>query len=276
MTASALIDPARERAYAKDLARGFGGALIFGFPLLMTMEMWRFGLYLDRPRLAVFIGLSLPLLYGLAKYAGFSRHRGLRHDLLDAFGALAVGFVTSGVLLALFGVLTPDATADEIAGKLALQAMPAAVGALLARRQLAGAGGKDDGDEDDASYFGEVFLMAAGALFLAFNVAPTEEMILIAYKMSPWHTLALAVLSIALLHAFVYSVGFAGQEAHDRPWVAFAHYTLVGYGVALVVSLYVLWTFGRTDGQAVAELVSTTVVLAFPAALGAAAARLLV
>ena len=173
-------------------------------------------------------------------------------------------------------MLTPDATLDEIAGKLALQAMPAAVGALLARRQLAGAGGAESGEEEDASYFGEVFLMAAGALFLAFNVAPTEEMILIAYKMSPWHTLALAVLSIALLHAFVYSVGFAGQEAHDRPWVAFAHYTLVGYAVALIISLYVLWVFGRTDGQALAELASITVVLAFPAALGAAAARLLV
>ena len=276
MTSLALIDPARERAYAKDLARGFGGALIFGFPLLMTMEMWRFGLHLDRPRLALFILLSLPLLYGLSRYASFSRHRGLRHDLLDAFGALAVGFVTAAVLLILFGVLASGATLDEIAGKLALQAMPAAVGALLARRQLAGAGGEDPDDEAQASYFGEVFLMTAGAVFLAFNVAPTEEMILIAYKMTPWHTLGLAVVSIALLHAFVYSVGFAGQEVHDRPLVAFAHFTLVGYAIALVISLYVLWTFGRTDGQALAEMTSTTVVLAFPAALGAAAARLLV
>src|SRR5690606_9080218 len=120
---------------------------------------------------------------GLAKYAGFSRHRGLLHDLLDAFGALAVGFVTSGVLLALFGVLTPEATLDEIAGKLALQAMPAAVGALLARRQLAGAGGKDDGDEDDASYFGEALLVAAGARVLARAVAPPQAAVLVATQL---------------------------------------------------------------------------------------------
>lgn len=275
MTVSAIFEPARERAYAKDLLRAFGGALIFGFPLLMTMEMWQFGLHIDRLRLAIFILLSLPLLYGLAFYAGFSRTRGLRHDLLDTFGALAVGFVTAAILLALFGVIDGHSSPGDLAAHLALQAAPGAFGALLARRQLS-AGKDGDGDEDQASYLGELFLMAAGALFLAFNVAPTEEMILIAYKMGPWHTLALAVASIGLLHVMVYAVGFAGQEAHNRPGLAFLHFTVVGYALALLVSFYVLWTFGRTDGQALAEIVSTTVVLGFPAALGAAAARLLV
>ena len=41
-----------------------------------------------------------------------------------------------------------------------------------------------------AGYGGQLFLMAAGALFLSFNVAPTEEMVLIAYMMSTWHLLA--------------------------------------------------------------------------------------
>ena len=52
------------------------------------------------------------------------------------------------------------------------------------------------GDEDEASYPGELFLMVAGALFLALNMAPTEEMILIAYRMSPIHVAALLVVSI--------------------------------------------------------------------------------
>ena len=52
-------------------------------------------------------------------------------------------------------------------------------------------------------------------------------------------------------------------------------FTLVGYVLALAVSLYVLWTFGRTDGAAPATVVMATAVLAFPAAIGAAAARLI-
>ena len=41
--------------YALGLARAFGGAVIFAFPLMMTMEMWQFGFSMDRLRLAVFL-----------------------------------------------------------------------------------------------------------------------------------------------------------------------------------------------------------------------------
>ena len=118
--------------------------------------------------------------------------------------------------------------------------------------------------------------MVAGALFLALNMAPTEEMILIAYKMSPLHVAALMLVSIGLMHAIVYNVGFPGQEVHDRPLAAFVHYTLAGYGLVLLTSLYVLWVFGRTQGHGLAEIVDAVVVLSFPGAIGAAAARLLV
>jgi uncharacterized membrane protein len=41
------------------------------------------------------------------------------------------------------------------------------------------------------------------------------------------------------------------------------------------VSAYVLWTFGRFDGEAPALVLTQAVVLGFPASLGAAAARLI-
>lgn len=276
MIVSFAFDRAREIRYARDLARAFGGALLFGLPLLMTMEMWWFGFVLEPWRLAVFLLAALPLLLGLAFYAGFSaRHRGLGHALLDTFVALAVGFLTAAAALALLGVLEVDAPPRQVAGQLLLQAVAGAMGALLAGRQLS-AGAEDVGEEDQASYPGELFLMVAGALFLALNMAPTEEMILIAYRMSAGHVVALMVASLILMHALVYSVGFPGQEAHDRPFGAFAHYTLPGYALVLLVSLYVLWVFGRTEGHGLAETVDAMVVLGFPGALGAAAARLLV
>ncbi len=278
MSASLAFDRRREAAYARDLARAFGGALLFALPLLMTMEMWWAGFVLDGVRLAVFLLLALPLLTGLAWYAGFSaQHRGLGHALLDTLVALAVGFLTAGVVLTLIGVFDPGASPRQIAGQLVLQAVAGAMGALLAGRQLSA--GKDEeevGDEDQASYPGELFLMVAGALFLTLNMAPTEEMILIAYRMDPGHAAALILVSLGLMHAIVYSVGFPGQEVHDRPIAAFVHYTLAGYGLVLLTSLYVLWVFGRTQGHGLGELVDAVVVLSFPGAIGAAAARLLV
>ena len=55
----------------------------------------------------------------------------------------------------------------------------------------------------------------------------------------------------------------------------FLRLTIVAYVLSLLISLYVLWTFGRTDGLGLLELVKVTLVLGFPAALGAAAARLI-
>ncbi|WP_428060080.1 TIGR02587 family membrane protein [Brevundimonas sp.] len=278
-TAAPFVNLDRERAYVSDLGRAFAGALVFNIPLLMTMEMWEQGVVMDRWRLLTFILCGLPLLYGLSYYAGFSKRRGLVNDALDTAVALAVGFVTASLLLILFGVVEWDAPPREALGMVALQAVPGAMGALLARRQLSGArseSGGGDTDEEEASYFGELFLMAAGALFFALNIAPTEEMILIAYKASPAHILALIAVSIMLLHLIVFKAGFAGQEEADRPAAAFLHFTLPGYAIALAVSLFTLFLFGRADGHSVAGVVQTMVVLGFPASIGAAAARLLV
>lgn len=276
MTAATLSN----RHYARDLGRAFGGALLFAFPLAMTMEMWWLGFTIPPLRLAVFLGLSLPLLFGLSYYAGFRKTCGPLDDALDALAALAVGFATAGALLLLFGVLKPGEPVNAVLGKLSVQAVPAAIGALLARSQFAGGGddaaGDPEAENNRDTYGSELFLMAVGALFIALNVAPTEEIILIAYKMTPWHALALMVLSISLLHVIVYSLGFAGQHPQERPWFAFAHFTIPGYAIALLVGLYAQWTFGHLDGQSSGRFAMTTAVLAFPGALGAGAARLLV
>lgn len=266
----------RAEPFSTTLGRAVVGAIFFAFPLLMTMEMWELGFHMDRLRLLLFLCVGVGVIFGLAYYAGFRETRGLVNDAIDTFAAIAVGFVVSAILLAVFGVYTLDEPLSASVGKTALQAIPAALGAVLARHQLTGATTNEASAAPGSTYAGELFLMSAGALFVAFNVAPTEEMILISFQMDLLQTLVLAALSLALLHLVVFSLGFAGQEAHDSPLRALAHFTVPGYAIALLVSLYVLWTFGRTDGLSPHEIVSTTIVLGFPAALGAALARLVV
>jgi putative integral membrane protein (TIGR02587 family) len=121
------------------------------------------------------------------------------------------------------------------------------------------------------------FYMAAGAIFFAFNIAPTEEMMLVAVNMSAWAVVAAGMLSLLLMHAFVYAVEFRGRHVPPegtRALSLFLRFTVVGYAIALLMSAYVLWTFGRLDESSLAFQISTTIVLAFPASLGAAAARL--
>ena len=269
------------RDYAIGLARAFAGALIFGLPLLMTMEMWALGFYAHPGRLLLFYAVNFLILVGLSRFGGFERTANMFEDLLDALAAVGVAIIASAVILALFGILTPEMKLDEWVGKVAIQSIPCSFGAMLARKQLSG--GETAADaiqaERTAGYLGQLFLMVAGALVLAFNVAPTEEMILIGYMMTPWHALLLVLVSLLLLDAFVYGVGFAGgieQPEGVHRVSLFLRFTVVGYGLALLVSLYVLWSFGRTENGDLGQVAVTVAVLAFPAAIGAAIARLVV
>jgi putative integral membrane protein (TIGR02587 family) len=269
------------RDYAVGLLRALGGALLFALPLLMTMEMWALGFYAHPGRLLFFFLFNFIILVGLSRFGGFERTANLLEDTLDALAALAVAILVAGAILALFGIVSLDMPVDEILGKIAIQSIPSSFGAMLARKQLSGGGTGADPiqSERTAGYRWQVFLMLAGALFLAFNVSPTEEMILISYMMSPWQTLLLVLISILLLDAFVYGIGFAGQRERPQgfhPLSSFLRFTIVGYGIAVLVSFYVLWTFGRTDGLEQGQIALTVAVLAFPAALGAAIARLVV
>ena len=270
-----------DRRFVQGLARAFGGAVFFALPLLMTMEMWWLGFYMDRLRLALFMILMIPVLVVLDRFSGFEDTATWWQDVQDGCIAYGVGIVASAVILFLFGIIDFSLPLREIAGKVAIEAVPASFGAVLANSLLV-QGDKPPAEQrriERAGYPAEVFFMAAGALFLAFNVAPTEEMVLIAYTMTPWHGLALLLASLLVMHAFVYALNFRGGHGGrtDEPgWSLFLRFTAVGYVVALVVSAYVLWTFGRFDGGGFASHLMVTVVLGFPASLGAAAARLIV
>lgn len=267
--------------YALGLARAFGGALIFGLPLLMTMEMWSLGLAIHPARLLLFIALNFCVLVVLSRFGGFEPTDSIGEDLLDALSAYAVGIAASALVLALLGLLYASMPIGEFAGMIAIQSIPTSFGAMLARKQL----GDSDSEKSEEQklrsdgYAGELFLMLAGALFLAFNVAPTEEVILIGFKMTPWHSLALIAASLLALHALVFAVGLPGQEQAPEGYGGirlFIAYTIPGYAIAALVSLYILWTFGRVDGQALHAIASSVVVLGFPASVGAAIARLVV
>jgi putative integral membrane protein (TIGR02587 family) len=272
-------DPKRQ--FMIDLARAFGGALIFYFPMLMTKEMWVLGFYINSVRLALFMFLAIPLLTGLSFYSGFTDTFRGRDNLLHTFIAYCVGFVASTVMLLLFAVIGPEMTVNEIIGKISIQAVPGSIGAMLAQHFLSGSARERENEQrkHTASYSGQLFLMVVGAIFLSSSLASTEEMVLIAYQMTDWHAVVLMLVTMTIMHTFVYAVEFRGQKKAIPPdssfWSIFLRFTVVGYAIVLLISGYILWTFGRTEGIAAGELLQSIVVLGFPAALGASASRLI-
>ena len=278
MAAPNAYSATTNRQYAVALGRAFAGAMIFTLPLLMTMEMWWLGHYLDPWRLAQFSLAHMVVLYGLSKVAGFEESHNWIDDFLDAFAAYGVAAITSASILLLLGVIGPDMPLRDVAGKIAIQAVPASFGAMIGAKLMG------EGDEIEKqerwrdTYAGTLFLALAGALFLSFTVAPTEEMILISFQMTPWHALALILLAMLLLHAILYVVGFRGQDRRFDRGHGFAllRYSLPSYGIAVAVSFYILWTFGRTAGLDVPHIAMAVAVLALPASVGAGIARIVV
>lgn len=268
----------RNLKFATGLARAFAGAILFGLPLLMTMEMWWLGFTMDPLRLALFQALFFPFLVLLSWHAGFEPTFSWRDDVVDALVAYAVGVAASALVLGVFGVLDRAMSAREAIGEVTLQAVPASIGALLAQAQLGEDDAADRPEHGGEGYASDLFIMAVGAIFLAFNMAPTEEMLLIALRMTEWHAIVLVLGSLACVHAFVYGVAFRGEEgrAGGAPrHHLFLRYSLVGYVLACAISAWVLWVFGRLDGLALLPALKTVIVLGFPAGLGAAAARLI-
>lgn len=119
--------------------------------------------------------------------------------------------------------------------------------------------------------------MAVGALYLCSSLASTEEMMLIAHKMSTWQIAGLMIFSLVMMQLFdEYAVEEdLGSTGGTATWSLSIGMTLVGYVIAVAISTYILWTFGRTEGLASRQLLKEAIVLGFPAALGAGAARLL-
>lgn len=274
--------------FGAGVARGIAGALLFALPMLMTMEMWELGFYMERRRLLLLLVINIPLLIFLSDRVGFERTLTWRQAIRDASIAYGLGIVASALILAAMGVLRSDQSLHELVGMIAVQAVPASIGALLGRSQLGGksddeersddSDGNDPVREQESGYAGELFLMGVGALFLNLNVAPTEEMILLSYKMSPWHALVIVAASLVVMHSFVYALSFRGSHdlAEATPsWHAFVRFTLPGYVIAGLISAYCLWTFHRTDDIGTTQALMAVVVLSFPGAIGAAAARLI-
>lgn len=269
--------PKTRQRLLRDAGRAAGGALIFSLPMMMTQEMWQLGALMPPLRLMLLILASLPLLVELSRQLGLKHSLDWRANLLETLLALGIGAAVSTVVLGAFSLLSPAMSAREFVGKVALQTVPAAIGALLARSQMGDAAQDKMGDQKE-TYGGELLLMAVGALFLGFNIAPTEETMLIAYRMSDWNGIALVALSLVIMHGFVFAVGFKGgsELSPETPWwSAFARFTLPGYAIALLISHYMLWSFGRTDGEALSQIAMAVIVLGVPTSVGAAAARLI-
>ena len=269
----------------RDILVGYGrgvlGALLVSVPLLATMEMWWMGFVIPPLRLLVFLAANFALLVVLEYFSGFQKgHVRLREEIQDAVDAYGIGLLVATVVLFLFGVIGPGMSFREIAGKVIVEAIPLSIGASIAVSVLGESNAQGERRKRRAGFWGSQLIGVAGAAYFGFNVAPTEEPVIIGLGLFWWQAVLLVIFGLVLTHSIVFSVGFAGSYdlPGGRTWSGSLVRTgVVSYCLALLVTAFMLWLFGRIDLQTgITPALQIIVTLGFINALGSAAAKLLI
>lgn len=265
----------------RGYSRGVLGALLVSVPLLATMEMWWMGFLIPPFRLLIFLAANFALLVVLEYFSGFQKgHVRLWEEVQDAVDAYGIGLLVAAVVLFLFGVIGPGMSFREVAGKIIVEAIPLSIGASIAISVFGERDASRERRKRRAGFWGSQLIGVAGAAYFGFNVAPTEEPVMIGLGLDWWQALLLIVAGLSLTQAIVYSVGFAGS--HRLPpglvgWGALLRSGVVSYALTLLVTLFLLWMFGRIDANTAAiPALYMTVTLGFINSLGAAAAKLII
>jgi putative integral membrane protein (TIGR02587 family) len=271
------------RQTSQDLLRAMGGGLFIGLPLLFTMEMWFHSFLLPSWKILVLLAVSLVIVVGYTAVSGFRRERTYGELLVDSLETIGIAVVVATAALLLLGRIGPDVGLRDMVGKIALETIPVAFGVSLAGTQLA----TPEDQEEDASEpgppigpFGRLVVGAGGALLFALNVAPTEEPVLLGVEAPWWLLIGVVGATLAMTFAIVFFADFRGGrtdvEHGGGPLGHPISETIAAYAVSLLVSLLLLWSFGRTDGVGASAIAGQVVMLSVVASFGAAAGRLLV
>lgn len=269
----------------REYGRGVAGGLLFSLPLLYTMEMWWTGFIAQSWHLLLYVVVTFVVLLGYNRYAGLRHDASFGEVAIDSVEEMGLGLLLAAFMLWLLGRLTPDMGASEIIGKIVVEAMTVAIGVSVGTAQLGGQGeqqnapddGEDAGKEQKPNFGGQIVMAFCGAILIAGNVGPTEEIVMIGTQASSWRVLGIALVSLALGALILFFSDFAGSQENVSRDSSFHIATGIAltYSVALVASALILWFFNRFEGVSPIVALAQIVVLGLPATLGASAGRLL-
>lgn len=290
------------RQEGTDLLRAIAAGSIVGMPLLYTMEMWWHGMTASPGHLLVLLGVTLVANAVFCFFSGFRAEWDVVSAVSESVSSVGMGLAYSAAVLVLVRAIDFGAAWTEALGKVLAATAPVSLGISFANSQVRGKSRSGGDDQSDGQGRGdghggsdhpgprpdpnrlqlrqdltEIAVTFSGALIFSYNMAPTEEVVLIATRLTAWHLLALVAVSLLLCHTILFAAGFKERRVYvhslfQHPWVE----TIMAYAVALIVScllLYLVGFQGATSHPATAA--RCVVTLALPAVVGGSAGRLI-
>lgn len=276
-----------------DLMRGVAGAFLFGVPFLYTMEVWWKGNFTSPRRMLLALLIAYVSLLVLNRGAGFRKEEEesapWTRTLGDSAEALALALITSALSLTVIGIIRFDDGLDATMGRIIMESVPFSIGIGVANNFLHRSQ-EESGDKDsdakshqwhDHSWHGtlaDAGATALGATLIAFSIAPTDEIPMIAAGLSPARLLVIIGASLLLSYIIVFEASLGMQAARiEQPGIFQSPLTetIISYLISLLMAMIMLWLFQLLRaGDPPSQWLSYIIVLGLPATIGGAAGRI--
>ncbi len=279
----------------KELMRGAAGGFLFGVPLLYTMEVWFIGSYIEPPVLLGILMITFIVIFLLNRVEGFRPQESatLLGAIAETIETLAIAIICATMILIVLQRIQWGAPLNETLGKVIFEAVPCAIGVALSHSILSGEpeiklNNSSAGDSSSnpsqkliwTDTLADLSATLVGVIFVAFSIAPTDEIDLLASAATaPW-LLLIIFASLLITYVIVFAAGFTNQSKRRQQQGIFQKpqsETLAYYLISLFASALMLWFFQKLSFQNTGLMwLRYSIVLSLPASIGGAAGRLAV
>lgn len=278
----------------EDITRGVCGGFLFGIPLIYTMEVWWIGSTVSPLIMLLAIVTTWTVVFLLNRTEGFRKTTSVSFSnaARDTVEAVAIGLVCTTVVLVILQEITLQTQLSEALGKVIFESVPFSLGVALSSQFLSGSSDKNQAQSSKqnnvaqseapqpeiSGTFADIGATLTGAIIIAFSIAPTDEIPMLAAATSGIWLLATMAISLLVSYGIVFEADFSNKSKRQQQQGLFQSplgETIVSYLLSLVAAAIMLWFFQQLDFNDPGSMwLSHTLLLGLPATIGGAAGRL--
>ena len=288
------------RSEIQEVISGASGGFLFGIPLLYTMEVWFIGSYVKPAILLAILAVTFVIVLLINRIEGFrpKESETILGAIAETIETLAIGIVCATLMLIILQRIDLQTSLTEALGKIIFEGVPFSLGVAFSRSLLSG-NAEVDLDERKSSpnqpeqnrnrsnksivwkdTLGDLVATLIGALFIAFSIAPTDEIRVLAASATPLWLLLIMAASLLISYGIVFASEITNYQQRLKQSGLFqspGNETIVSYLVSLLTGMLMLWFFQKlTISDPWFIWLRYSIILGLPASIGGAAGRLAV
>ncbi|MBE9043224.1 TIGR02587 family membrane protein [Pleurocapsales cyanobacterium LEGE 10410] len=281
------------REEIEEIISGASGGFLFGIPLLYTMEVWFIGSYVRPPILVAILAITFLIILSINRIEGFRPQESetLPGAIAETIETMAIGIVCAVIMLVILKRIDFQTSLTEGLGKVVFEGVPFSLGVAFSRSLLTENGAAEDNGREQKprsdnrpgylrDTMADLSATLIGALFIAFSIAPTDEITVLAASASSWWLLIIMTVSLLISYGIVFASTITNYEQRRQQQGLFQtpqSETIISYLISLITGMLMLWFFQKISfADSWYIWLRYSIILGLPASIGGAAGRLAV